>query len=113
MKALYVKSGSVFAILSLLIAFGSSLPHAAQAGDDPQICGPRDIIIQRLAARFEERQSAVGMTNGGSLVELFVSPNGTWTFVHTNGNGITCLLAAGEDWEPTILETTSVAPTAS
>ena len=74
MKALYVKSGSVFAILSLLIAFGGSLPHAAQAGDDPQICGPRDIIIQRLAARFEERQSAVGMTNGGVFCRVVRLP---------------------------------------
>ncbi|WP_420420394.1 hypothetical protein [Pacificispira sp.] len=74
-------------------------PQAASAQGGPQVCGPRDKIITRLSARYQERQSAIGMTSGGSLVELFVSAEGTWTFVHTNADGVTCLLAAGEDWE--------------
>lgn len=81
----------------------SSIPVVAQG--EPQVCGPRDTIIDRLSARYQEQQSAIGMTSGGSLVELFVSPTGTWTFVHTSANGVTCLLAAGEDWEHVLPQT--------
>jgi hypothetical protein len=95
----------VFGALAVL-AGGASVP--AQATDPAatdlamggeSVCAPRDRIVSRLEAKFQERQSAIGMTNGGSLVELFVSPDGSWTFVHTRTNGLTCLLHAGEDWE--------------
>lgn len=89
-------TGALF--LAGLVGSGSIQP--VHAREEPEICGPRAVIIDRLAARFEEQQTAVGMTSGGSLVEFFLSPAGTWTFVHTNAEGLTCLLAAGEDWEP-------------
>ena len=84
------------------LALAMALPTAVavQAEDlNSSVCGPRDKIIERLSARYAERQSAIGMTSGGSLVELFISPNGTWTFVHTTTDGLTCLLAAGQNWE--------------
>lgn len=94
-----IRAFTGMAALAALAAIGFA-PGAASAMGGPQVCGPRDKIIDRLSARYQERQSAIGMTSGGSLVELFTSPEGTWTFVHTNADGITCLLAAGEDWEP-------------
>lgn len=95
-------------ILGTMIFLSGIAPTSAMAGEERRICGPRDQIIQRLATRFDERQSAIGMTGGGSLVELYVSPDGTWTFVHTTTEGFSCLLAAGQDWEdlpPMALET--------
>jgi hypothetical protein len=86
-------------LLGGLAAVALSGGTAAFADEERKICGPREKIIERLAARYDERQSAIGMTGGGSLVELFVSPDGTWTFVHTTTEGVSCLLAAGEDWE--------------
>lgn len=99
-----------FGIVVALAASITAAPQRAAAQGGPQVCGPRDAIITRLSARYQERQSAIGMTSGGSLVELFVSPEGTWTFVHTNTEGITCLLAAGEDWELVLPEDTAQGP---
>ena len=81
---------------------GAFLSTPAAAFGEPQVCGPRETIIQRLSGRYSESQSAIGMTSGGSLVELFISPAGTWTFVHTQPDGVTCLLAAGENWEEVV-----------
>lgn len=97
--------------IAIALALGIWLgPQMAFAQGGPQVCGPRDKIITRLSARYQERQSAIGMTSGGSLVELFVSQEGTWTFVHTNPEGVTCLLAAGEDWELVLPEGPGEAP---
>ena len=89
--------------LGCSLALAMTLPAVssvhANPGLESSVCGPRDKIIDRLAARYAERQSAIGMTSGGALVELFISPEGTWTFVHTTTDGLTCLLAAGQNWE--------------
>lgn len=85
--------------LSLAMSLSGLSIAQATPGLDSSVCGPRDKIIERLSARYAEQQSAIGMTSGGSLVELFISANGTWTFVHTTTEGLTCLLAAGQNWE--------------
>ena len=90
-------AGLLGALIAVGLTSGPSSPAVAES--DKTVCGPRDKIIERLAVRFDERQSAIGMTGGGSLVELFVSPDGSWTFVHTTTEGVSCLLAAGENWE--------------
>jgi hypothetical protein len=33
------------------------------------------------------------------MVELWVSPAGSWTFVVTSANGKTCMVASGHGWE--------------
>lgn len=90
-------------VLGCAVTLAMGLPMAtastANSNLDGGVCGPRDKVIERLSVRYAERQHAIGMTSGGSLVELFVSANGSWTFVHTTTEGLTCLLAAGENWE--------------
>jgi len=88
------------ALLGTMI-LGSAAP-AVQAEETLRICGPRDRIVDRLLASYQEEQTFTGMTTGGSLVELFLSPEGSWTFLHTTPDGLSCLLAAGNDWEAAI-----------
>ena len=64
------------------------------------ICDKRAEITGLLKRRYEEAPVALGVTNGGGLVELLTSENGeTWTLIITYPNGLTCLMAAGENWE--------------
>ncbi|MEQ8442424.1 MAG: hypothetical protein RIM33_17700 [Alphaproteobacteria bacterium] len=98
MKKLMTMVGA--AVLSTII-LGAAAP-AVQAEETLRICGPRDRIVDRLAASYQEQQTFTGMTVGGSLVELFLSPEGSWTFLHTTADGLSCLLAAGNDWEAAI-----------
>jgi len=38
--------------------------------------------------------------NGGLIELLTASTGATWTLIITLPNGPTCLLAAGQDWQP-------------
>lgn len=71
-----------------------SLPASAQT-----VCGPHEEIVKRLETGYKEARSGFGIAGNGGLVELFVSAKGTWTFLFTRPDGVTCLMAAGGEWE--------------
>ena len=41
----------------------------------------------------------MGVTIGGGVIEVYASPKVTWTLVISKPNGVSCLIAAGQDWE--------------
>lgn len=61
-------------------------------------CAPHDEFSNHLATTFEERSGGVGVASDGSLFELFTSERGTWSLLITNGNKISCIIAAGDTW---------------
>lgn len=42
---------------------------------------------------------AVAVTSRGRLLEVLVSPSGSWSLVLTAPGGRSCLVAAGSDWQ--------------
>lgn len=77
------------AVLALLVA------GPAGAAD----CDKRDAVIAGLATRYGETRQIVGLA-GEVLMELFASSEtGTWTITLTLPGGLTCLVAAGSDFE--------------
>lgn len=63
------------------------------------LCDDRDNIVRQLAQTYDETPVAVGVTNGGGLVEVLATKDGaTWTIVVTGPDGRTCVVAAGEGW---------------
>jgi hypothetical protein len=87
-------------ILGLACALLLSAPSASvvQAQSQSQ-CGPRDQVIKVLNAKFQENQRAIGLINEKAMMEVYISPQGTWTMVVTNDAGMSCVLAAGEAWD--------------
>lgn len=80
-------------VLAAMMAFTS--PAAAQTN-----CMKRENALKQLAMGFNETRIAVGVADNGGLVEVLSSRNGqTWTILMTLPNGISCLMAAGENWE--------------
>ena len=70
------------------------------------MCFPRADLVQQLARDFQEAPAAVGITDDGSLLEVFASKDGeTWTVVVSLPDGTACPVAAGQQW----LETPRVA----
>ncbi len=61
-------------------------------------CGARSDIVALLKDSFDEVDVGRGLSDRGLLVELFVSPAGSWTLVLTNSRGLSCLADAGEAW---------------
>jgi hypothetical protein len=74
------------------------VPASAMAG--PAACSPRQDVLDQLASKFKEAPVAVGLANNGGLLELLTAGDGTtWTIIITMPNGVSCLVAAGEDWQ--------------
>lgn len=64
------------------------------------LCGQRDIVIAELKDRFQEERQGLGTTsNGDFLVELYASPNGTFSVVITYPTKLSCVIIAGAGWQ--------------
>ena len=87
--------------LGLALALGQGTgTQQARAAQTPA-CDVRQKVVDHLAQKYNEATVAVGVTNGGGLVEVLSSGDGqTWTIVVSSPNGVTCLLATGEGWRP-------------
>jgi hypothetical protein len=56
-------------------------------------------VLKHLAEKYQESPIAVGIANGGGLVEVLSTDDGqTWTIIVTRPDGWACLVAFGEDW---------------
>ena len=62
-------------------------------------CDSRGRLIAHLAERYRETPIALGVDNGGRLIEVLATADGaTWTIVVTSPQGRSCMVAAGEGW---------------
>ena len=80
----------VLAITSVMLS-----PASAQQA----VCGDRNEIVARLESGYQESTTGVGLSATGGLIELYTSEKGTWTLMLTQPNGVSCLIAAGDNWE--------------
>lgn len=85
---------SMVVVFCAMAAILAGAPAGAQS-----LCGTRDEIVSRLASGYEETVSALGMSGSGGVVELFTSRKGSWTLLMTQPSGVSCLIAAGDNWE--------------
>lgn len=68
------------------------------------VCAPRYEIISGLTDDYDETQVSIGLDKFGNVVEIFVSDLGTWSFIVTRPDGVTCIISAGQNWERIINE---------
>lgn len=71
----------------------------AQAQQNGALCGDRDEIVRSLEQQFKESAQAVGVVDQNAVLEIFVSPTGTWTIIATGTDGNACLVSSGEGWD--------------
>ena len=63
-------------------------------------CAPRDVVVERLASKYGEARQSMGLGANNSVVEVFSSnETGSWTITVTVANGMTCLVASGQNFE--------------
>jgi hypothetical protein len=83
----------------LAAAAALTVPAAAMA-ETPMACSPRADVLSQLSTKFKESPVAIGLANNGGLLEVLTEKDGaTWTIIITMPNGVSCLVAAGEDWQ--------------
>lgn len=63
------------------------------------VCGERKGIIETLNDIYHEQLTGAGITATGDLMEMYTSPNGSWTALVTTPGGASCVLGIGKDWE--------------
>jgi hypothetical protein len=75
-----------------LAAVGIVMASAARSAPPP--CAPRSTIVEQLSARHGERQVAVGLADGGQVMELWMGQGGGWTLLASLPSGTSCVAAA-------------------
>jgi hypothetical protein len=89
-----VRSALAAAAVALTVA--PALPAHAQS----PACIKRADLLQHLAKQYHEAPAAVGLADNGSLLEVFASKSGeTWTVTVTMPNGVSCMIATGQQWQ--------------
>ncbi|WMS42124.1 hypothetical protein RDV64_18945 [Acuticoccus sp. MNP-M23] len=81
---------------SLALAAFAFAASPAQAGS--AVCKERTEIIKILANKFSETQRSFGLQGDRRVLELYASPNGSWTAILTMPGGKACVVASGEAW---------------
>ena len=59
-------------------------------------CADRAKVVEHL----RELYGGQGRAAGGTVIELFVGVGGSFTLFATTPQGLSCLIATGEAWEP-------------
>jgi hypothetical protein len=63
-------------------------------------CHSHADLAAMLNQKYSEAPNALGVQANGHLVEVFASNDGTsWTIVITRPDGVSRIVAVGEDWE--------------
>ena len=67
------------------------------------MCGERRAVVANLEKTYSEASVSTGLSIGlasnGSVIEVLASPSGSFTIILTQPNGLSCVMAAGENWE--------------
>lgn len=70
------------------------------AAQQARNCGPRELVVTRLAEGYGETRQSMGLGANNAVIEMFASEeSGTWTITVTSPSGVTCLVASGQAFE--------------
>ncbi len=82
-----------YLIAALVAVF--SFPAAGQ-----NACGPREKMVATLLERYGEHPVSAGLEYSGRVLEIYTTADGeTWTLVLNSPDGISCVVAAGINWQ--------------
>ena len=93
-KSSIVKAGLIAALVVMGFPLGPSVANGQSA-----FCGERSGIIEMLNEKYDESQTAIGLSSEGHLIEVFAAPSGTWTMLVTYPVGLTCVVKSGLGWQ--------------
>lgn len=93
------------AVSALVFGMAAIAPPVAEAQSTNK-CGPRGPFVESLTQKYKEVSKGVGLSSATQVVEFWVSEEtGTFSILVTYPNGMSCILAAGQNWtEPVMKE---------
>lgn len=63
-------------------------------------CLPTPQVYDQLTTQYSENRAVAGLNRHGGLLEIWASPEGTWTALITTPDGVSCLFDAGTAFIP-------------
>ena len=98
--ALGLAWGLPYLLLLIAVVVLAASTAWAQMAPVPERCDERAKLLRWLEAENDETAAALGITERGSLIELFTSARGSWTVLATApGRPRTCIVASGRSWQ--------------
>lgn len=89
-----------FILMILMVSYGIS-PISAQGN-----CDFRESLLNNLDKKYGELEFALGIVNNGDILEIIVDANDrSWSVLITKPNGISCVVAVGDDFEIQTIKT--------
>ena len=84
--------------LALSVAANTNI---AQATPPKDAFTDRDSAVSHLSSAYRERTVALGLASNGGVLEILTNEAGTtWSIIVTTPDGVSCMVATGEHWEP-------------
>ena len=62
-------------------------------------CRQHEQMVAELKREYNETVSSLGLNSKGVVIEILVSPTGTFTIILTRPTGLSCVIAEGNSWE--------------
>ena len=90
----HIRSFKLAAVLAAVTLFSSAGVASAAAP-----CGSHDAVAKSLTTKFKEARRVMGVVNAKAVMEIFMSPQGTWTVLVTDTTGTACIAASGDEWQ--------------
>lgn len=93
-----------FALSLGLVAGLFLVTHPVHAQQQAQ-CGPRAAVVKALVEKYSETRRSIGIAANNMVMEVYAAEaSGTWTITVTSPQGMTCLVASGQGFEPVVEE---------
>tara|TARA_R110001583_G_C5443590_1_gene390115 strand:+ start:13 stop:327 length:315 start_codon:yes stop_codon:yes gene_type:complete len=86
-------------VLVLCFVVSTAVAETRSSPMSQESCGLRSDIVKLLREKHEEEQVAIGLENNNRLIEVFVSPRGSFTVLLSYPIGYSCVATMGNNWE--------------
>lgn len=81
-------------------AFAAMLLTTYDLAAQGRNCAPHETVTSRLAEKYGESRQVIALTTDQSVLEVYASDEtGSWTITVTQAGALTCLVAAGENYQ--------------
>lgn len=72
------------------------------------VCAEHNSMVKALEEKYRETLSQYGLAGKTNLVEIFISNAGSFTILATRPDGLSCVVATGDNWEKQLKNLTSL-----
>ncbi len=90
---------AVMAAMLIAAMWFASAAQAQMVAQAQTVCEKRADMVRDLEKIYREVRRGAGMAGAQAIVELYTNEaTGSWTILQTTPNGVTCLVATGDNW---------------